>query len=310
VPHFYFATNRWELAFPVEFPLGQLYSNTSYPAGCNFNLRPWMTGHTYQNYAFDALSGRMVQTGHNRHFYLYDPNRADWIGRAEKPKGMQYDSCFYDLTLCTTPKGVVCWTKEGRIFLYQPGKEGGGFGGWTEAKLTGAKLPGAQVDHSTIAYDSRRDRVLIFVKEYGKKPYDGVVWAMDMKTYAVESLTPAGGAGAAAIAWIDRCCYDAGGDVVLMATYLNGAAEPRTPTPAYDCAANRWVGLDLKYAVTKGDGRPRREMPEGHSAGVMYDPKRQLIWGTDTNSQAYVLRLDVKAADPHVLPTPPPVAAE
>ncbi|NQT85886.1 hypothetical protein HQ560_03920, partial [bacterium] len=28
VPHFHLSTNRWELPFPVEFPLGQLYSNT------------------------------------------------------------------------------------------------------------------------------------------------------------------------------------------------------------------------------------------------------------------------------------------
>jgi hypothetical protein len=37
VPHYHLATNRWELAHPIEFPLGQLYSNTTYPAGWNFN---------------------------------------------------------------------------------------------------------------------------------------------------------------------------------------------------------------------------------------------------------------------------------
>ena len=29
----------------------------------------------------------------------------------------------------------------------------------------------------------------------------------------------------------------------------------------------------------------------------MFDPTRKLIWGTDTNSQVYVLRLDLKQAD-------------
>ena len=49
---------RWyKRAFPVEFPLGQLYSNTSYPRGYNLNRRPGMTGHTYQNYGFDPVSG-------------------------------------------------------------------------------------------------------------------------------------------------------------------------------------------------------------------------------------------------------------
>ncbi|MEK6237525.1 MAG: kelch repeat-containing protein, partial [Planctomycetales bacterium] len=80
VLHFHFSTNRWELPFPVEFPLGQLYSNTSYPNGFNFNLRPWITGHTYQNYAYDPPSKKMVMAGRPRHFYIYDPDLADWVG--------------------------------------------------------------------------------------------------------------------------------------------------------------------------------------------------------------------------------------
>src|SRR5204862_3371623 len=45
VLQFHLNTNRWELCYPVEFPLGQLYSNTEYPEGVNFNRRPWVTGH-------------------------------------------------------------------------------------------------------------------------------------------------------------------------------------------------------------------------------------------------------------------------
>ena len=40
VLQYHCATNRWELAAPIEFPLGQLYSNTSYPQGVSFNGRP------------------------------------------------------------------------------------------------------------------------------------------------------------------------------------------------------------------------------------------------------------------------------
>jgi hypothetical protein len=57
VLHYHLGTNRWELPFPVEFPLGQLYSNTSYPEGFNLNRRPWVTGHTYQSYGLDPLAG-------------------------------------------------------------------------------------------------------------------------------------------------------------------------------------------------------------------------------------------------------------
>ncbi len=291
VPHFHFATNRWELAYPVEFPLGQLYSNTSYPRGVNFNRRPGMTGHTYQNYAFDPVSRTMVQTGHRDHSYIYDPDRADWVGRGIKPKGMRYNSCFYTLTLCTTPRGIVCWTKNGKLYRYTADD-----GGWAPIETTGDPLPNAVVDNSTLAFDSNRGRLLFFVKPYGKQPYDGRVWAVDMKTHRAVALSPAHSSGAQRIAWIDRCCFDPGGDLVLFATFLKDAPAHWSRTPAYDCARDRWISLDLKYDARKAWNGWRRLFPHGHSAGVMHDPRRKLIWGTDTNSQVYVLRLDAGAA--------------
>jgi hypothetical protein len=96
-------------------------------------------------------------------------------------------------------------------------------------------------------------------------------------------------------AYVDRCCYDAANDLVLMAAYLKGGGD-HTPTPAYDCANNRWVTLDLKYATGTRLGRTTRAFPHGRSCGMMFDPKRELIWGVDTNSQVYVVRLDVERA--------------
>ncbi|NQU25729.1 MAG: hypothetical protein HQ567_30950, partial [Candidatus Nealsonbacteria bacterium] len=291
VPHFHFATNRWELPYPVEFPLGQLYSNTSYPRGPNFNLRPWMTGHTYQNYAYDLPTRKLVMAGRPRHFYLYDPDVADWIARGEKPPAMIYNSCFYDLTLVATPHGAVCWGKNGRVCLFD-GKRSA----WRELELSGDELPGACVDNSTIAYDGRRDRLLMFRKPYGKAPYDGQVYSLNMKTRAVNVLSPSGKEHAHTIAFIDRCCYDPQHDLVLMASYLTGRGD-HTPTPAYDCAADRWIELDVGYEIGRRNDRPDRKFPHGRSCGIMFDPKRKLIWGTDTNSQVYVLRLAAEAGD-------------
>lgn len=109
VPMYHFATNRWELPFPVEFPLGQCYSNTSYPTGFNFNRRPWVSGHTYKSFGYDPTSKLMVFTGHNPWSYLFDPQAGDWVGRAKKPNLMCYDSSFYTLTLCSTDKDLYCW---------------------------------------------------------------------------------------------------------------------------------------------------------------------------------------------------------
>ena len=109
VPMYHFATNRWELPFPVEFPLGQCYSNTSYPAGFNFNRRPWVSGHTYKSFGYDPTGKLMVFTGHNPWSYLFDPQAGDWVGRSKKPAAMCYDSSFYTLTLCSTGKELYCW---------------------------------------------------------------------------------------------------------------------------------------------------------------------------------------------------------
>ncbi len=305
VLHFHFSTNRWELPFPVEFPLGQLYSNTSYPNGFNFNRRPWMTGHTYQNYEYDPPSKKMIKAGRPRHFYVYDPDVGDWIGRGKKPAAMQYNSCFYTLTLTATPHGVICWDKNGRVHRYVGSRSREtsdvnshefGYGKWIELDLTGDKLPGAYVDNSTIAYDSKRDRVLMInTLGYGK-PFDGQIWSLDLKTNSVKGLAPQGREHATRFANIDKCCYDAASDLLLVGTYLKDAGE-HTPTPAFDCENNRWVTLDIKYSTGKRSGNTTRAFPHVRSDGLMFDSRRNLIWGTNTNSQVYVLRLDLKRAD-------------
>ncbi|MCA9267554.1 MAG: hypothetical protein KDA41_03750, partial [Planctomycetales bacterium] len=291
VLHFHFATNRWELPAPVEFPLGQLYSNTSYPDGFNFNLRPWVTGHTYQNYDVDPPSGKMIFTGRPRNYYVYDPDLGDWVGRRAKPAAMQYNSCFYTLTLAATPRGVVCWDKNGTVHRYdhqasQP---------WSEIKLEPDALPGAYVDHSSIVYDSLRDRVLMLnTAGYGKS-YEGQIWSLDLKTGAAGALSPAGRARGADFANVDKSCYDAANDLLLVGTYLKDGGD-HTPTPAYDCRNNRWTTIDIGYQTEPRGSGVRRAFPHQRSDALMFDAKRKLIWGVDTNCQVYVLRLDLEKA--------------
>ena len=298
VLHYHFSTNRWELPIPVEFPLGQLYSNTSYPNGFNFNLRPWMTGHTYQNYDYDPPTRTMIKAGRPNHYYIYDPDEGDWIGRGVKPRAMQYNSCFYTLTLTATPEGIVCWDRNGRVHRYA-----GPATGWKELKTTGDKLPGAYVDNSSICYDSRRNRVLMINTAGYGKPFDGRVWALDLKSREVTALTPAGREAATRFATIDKCCYDAEHDLLLLGTYLTDAGD-HTPTPAYDCRTNRWITLNLSYSTGKRSGRVTRQFPHARSDGLMFDSTRQLVWGTDTNSQVYVLRLEIEHAGVQPLTRP------
>ena len=66
--------------------------------------------------------------------------------------------------------------------------------------------------------------------------------------------------------------------------------------PAYDPARNCWVALSVKYETGLRGDRITRAFPHGRSGGIMFDPKRKLIWGTDTNSQVFVLRLEKDSA--------------
>jgi len=291
VLHYHLSTNRWELAYPVEFPLGQTYSNTSYPDTFNFNRRPWVTGHTYLNYVYDTLAGKLLFVGHFAHCYVYDPDCADWIGRSLKPPGMKYGDAMYTLNCCATPQGAVCWTREGRVFRFAAAASS-----WNELKLNG-KLIGSTTDTSTNVYDAKRDRMLAFASGYGQK-YNGQVHGLDFKTLTAAALSPPNmGAPDLAGIGLDRACYDPEHDLVLFGTLLPADAGGFQPTPAFDCAGNRWVALKLNYdAPMRGDGKKNPLTPRGHSSGMAFDPGRKLIWGVDAACNVYVLKLDVQAA--------------
>ncbi len=285
VLQYHLSTNRWELCFPVEFPLGQLYTNTEYPEGVNFNRRPWVTGHTYQNYGYDPNLKKMLFTGRRDGCFVYDPTVGDWTGRLEKPKGMVYGDCFYTLTLTPTPQGLVCWTQNGGLYRFE-GKE------WVEQKLTGGKLPGAVVDNSTLLYDAKRERLLFARKPYGDKvPFTGELHAVDVKTWTVSPISPAGKEAGAAVLYLCQIRYDIENDLCLAGCTMAPGADGVRRTPAYDPAGNRWVSLKIT-----GDD-PHGKNGRNVSLGLMYDAKRKLFWAVDTNSQVYVLRLDPKSAD-------------
>ncbi len=286
VLHFHLATGRWELPFPVEFPLGQTYSNTEYPDGYNLNRRPWITGHSYQSYAYEPLIKQMIFTGRRTHSYFYDPDRADWSSRAPKPKGMDHGDCFYDLTLCPTPAGIACWTKDGAIFRFDASKRE-----WLRLKVTGAKLPGSRVDNSTMTYDSKRDRLLMVRKEYGDThPFDGIVHALDMKTLEASRIEPANAPAAASISYLCQLRYDPDHDLVLAGCTLPADESGVRRTPAFDPAAGRWISLKIT-----GDD-PSGVKGRNVSLGLMHDNKRHLFWAVDAKSQVFVLRLDPNAA--------------
>jgi hypothetical protein len=297
VLHYHCATNRWELPFPVEFPLGQLYTNTNYPRGVSFNRRPWITGHTYQNYGMrpaDGPFGSLLYVGQPELAFSYTVMWADWDYRPyHKPKGMVYDSCFYTLTCVTIGNAVYVWTGQGELYgpdwIREERPKDDNLG---RVPVRG-KLPEAVVDNSTVVFDEKRNRLLFFRKPYGDEHrYDGRVQTLDMETLEVGELTPAGAGRAGDIPYLCQIRRDPRHDLLLVCGTLppDGGAGLRR-TPAYDCANDRWVSL--KITGDDPSGEDGREV----SVGMVYDQQRNLFWATDAASQVFVLKLDPATAD-------------
>jgi hypothetical protein len=212
---------------------------------------------------------------------------------------MTYPDGFYDLNCCSTPGGVVCWTKEGRFFRRSEREPAGS---WVELKL-GGKIPGSSVDFSVMVHDSKRGRLLLFRTDYGKS-YDGEVHAVDLETLAARRLSPgnAGAADAAGPFGIDRACYHPGADLVLFGTLLPPDPDGFRRTPAYDPVENRWVSLRLAYEAAGEKKEPRT--PRGHSSAIIHDARRGLVWGVDAACEVYALRLEAAKADLRPLEAP------
>jgi len=281
---YHFATNRWELPFPVELPLGQTYSNTGYPTGFNFNRRPWVTGHTYKNFGYDPVTKKMLFLGHSVWNYIFDPAVADWVGRLRKPSILSYRSCFYTLTVCTAGKDLYAWggiySHAVSLCKWDPAKQT-----WNRLKLTGAKLPGPQVDHSGLSYDAKRRRLILFPKKFR-----GTLYALNCKTNELTALKPtAGNDLAEKFSFWRELVYLPEAEMILNIGQTTTVGGQRA-TLGYDCAGNKWVGLKI------GGPNPAGKRGRNVSQGAVYDPKRKLVWATGSRSQVWVMRPDIPEA--------------
>ena len=288
--HYSIATNRWNKPYASALPLELCYSasvSATVPAAA-FSGRPFLP-HTYRSYCYEPTTRRLLWT-HEDRMWWYDPDRRDWTD--DRP-ATPFHAERHTTVLCPTAHGVAAWavgkghsvyTKwYGLWLLTDPAK-----GTWEQiAKADGSVAPpGAYGDAHGMAYDAKRDRLLLF--HFGRKDKQKV-WVFDMKTRRMTVLEPAGSAAFPTSASLAReALYLPEDDLVLICT----RATPRQLTLLYDPAANRWQRYEAGFAkVGRGSGPGY-----GVSSGIMWDPKRKLIWASNSRGAVYVLRFDRKTA--------------
>ncbi len=269
IPVFSMKTGRYHQKYAPSFPLDGIGSCGSQPSRSTFLGRPWISAHTYHSYAYDNVGRKMICCGHNSFSFVFDPAASSWTHKPQ-PAGMDRD-CFYTLTLCATPTGPYAWTKFGALFKYD-----GKGDTWSEVKTSGEKLIGTRCDGSGMCYDSKRDRLIMTHSNF-----KGDLMAVDLKTLAAKKLAPKGMAKATGH-FLRETCYDASRDVVVVATRGKRRYTGPITWPVYDCAKNAWIAVEISGPNCSGC-----------SMGLMYDPARKNVVAVDTNSQVYILKLDM-----------------
>jgi len=268
-------TDRYSLPFAPEYPVEYVYSNDQVRGEWSFKLNPWMTGHTYKSTGYDPNIKAMVFAPHD-YTYFFDPQTSKWSRTTEKNP---WQPNFYVVTVCATPKGAVVWAnaRKGGPGLWRLDAESKTF---KPLPLKG-EMPQTSADHHGMAYDSKRDRMLLF-SDLGKNKGD--VLEYDFKSGTTRWLNAAG--RDKALAQSRETIYVPEADAVLIGAHI----KDTTLWPMYDCATNAWVGIDLKGADPVG------KRAFNNSMGLMYDSKRRLVWAVGQHSHVHVLRLDAKTA--------------
>jgi hypothetical protein len=260
VSTYHVGVNRWSIPYVAEY----------FGKGFGFNGRPDCMNHTYLNYAYDRVSKKLICTATGG-TGVYDPDRREFVRRVDQPF-LQHP---YFTKLVGTPSGVICWTRGwlGRLDTKQ--------WKWTPIKVKGKFPRSVHGDENAITCDSKRDCLWLLAADGYQKP-NGQVWRFDLKTDEVRAMDPAGAKTVGVKVRPRESVYLPEADLVLY----NAFAAKRQI--AYDPAKNAWVTLGVA---------PCHKDLGGVGIGLMYDPKRKLVWAMSHAQRMFVLRIDPKTLE-------------
>jgi hypothetical protein len=276
-------TDRWSIPFAPEMHLDFCAGNNGPPDGWSFSGSPWMPGHSYNATGYEPASRTMlyVSTGHT---FFFDPATGRW-SHAAAPNPL-YAHPFVS-TLVNTPRGVVLWAgqayRETALFALDAGART-----WSRLPVKGPFPMVGSGDHHGMAYDSRRDRLLLFSAADKNK---GDVMACDLKTGEAAWLDAAGKARAGVGS--RNALYLPELDAVLIGNHVQ-TPDGKKLWPLYDCAKNAWFGL----AFAGDDPMAKTAF---YSLAVMRDARRGVLWTVDHVNRVHALKLEPNTLTRHPL---------
>jgi hypothetical protein len=266
--HYSLRTAAWSIGYPEEYP----YSGASFqsPVNQSFNNRPIIETHVWDKVAYDPVSDRVVLCNRNT-TWTYDVRRREW----EYPMLGSAPGASYKLNMVSTPKGVVAWSNNGRLQLFNARTRT-----WNRLPLTGAKLtnPGG---HAGMCYDSKRNCLWI----------SGALGKTVFQYNMADGMLKVAGKGQhISNAFPREICYVPQIDTVLCISRIKGAGG-KTGNLAFDIKTGKWVGLDVRCSDGADWGGRRRQRYEGLT--MLYDPAYNLAIyvGSTTGQDVRVARL-------------------
>ena len=270
-------TDRWSIPFAPEMYLEFCASNGGLLDGWSFSGSPWMPGHSYNATAYEPESKTMIYVSMG-HAFFFDPAKGRW-SRAEKP--LPFKAHQHITTMANTPRGLALWAG------HHPGYEtvlhllDAKARTWSKLPLKGALPATTCGDGTGMAYDAKRDRLLLFSIVDKNK---GDAMAYDMKTGETRWLGAAGKARAAV--GYRNALYLPELDAVLIGNHTAGEGG-RKLWPLYDCEKNAWFGVEWA-------GDDPMAKTQFFSLAVMLDAKRKMLWTVDNVNRVHALKLDAQ----------------
>ena len=233
--------------------------------GLSFNGRPDMLNHSYLNYAFDSVTGKVVYCGMGG-TSVYNPDQRDWEYTVEQPFMMN----LYYTKLVSTPSGVFGWERGFFGRFDARSRE------WQSVSVTGDALPKVTYgDDNAITYDAKRNVIWLLANDGYQKP-NGKIWSYDLASGVVKAYVPSNATtlGIPALKEPRESVYLPQLDVILYNIFVNGNQF------AFDPQNKRWLLLPIAKVATLGSTQ----------AGLTYDKRRNLVWAMAEDNRIFVLR--------------------